>query len=59
MSKLLLTVRETADVLGISRSKVYELINRRELRSVHIDGCRRIPAAAVEDYVAQLLEEVA
>lgn len=59
MSKLLLTVREAADMLGISRSKAYELLGRGELRSVYIDGCRRVPVHALEEYVAKLLEEVA
>ena len=59
MSKLLLTVREAAEALGIGRSKVYDLMNRGALRSVYIDGCRRIPAAAVEEYVAELVAEVA
>lgn len=59
VGKLLLTVREAAEVLGIGRSKAYELMNRGELRSVYIDGCRRIPRQAVEEYVAKLLEGAA
>lgn len=57
--KLLLTVRETADMLGVGRSKTYELIGRGELHSVLIDGCRRVPTSAVEDYVNNLLAGVA
>lgn len=57
MSKLLVTVREASEMLGVGRSKVYDLLHRNELPSVHIDGCRRIPVAAVEEYVSQLLEE--
>lgn len=59
MRRLLLTVRETAEVLGVSRSKAYELLDRGALRSVYIDGCRRVPAAAVEEYVAELVAEAA
>lgn len=59
VNKLLLTVREAADMLGIGRSKAYELLARGELRSVYIDGCRRVPAHAVEEYVARLLQEAA
>lgn len=59
MSKLLLTVREAADMLGIGRSKTYELLGRGELRSVYIDGCRRVSTHAVREYVAKLLEEAA
>jgi excisionase family DNA binding protein len=51
---LLLTVEAAADVLAISRSKVYELLNAGIVESVRIDNCRRIPFAALEKYVAQL-----
>lgn len=59
VGKLLLTVQEAADMLGIGRSKAYELLGRGELRSVYIDGCRRVPVHAVQEYVAKLLEEAA
>ena len=59
MTKLLLTVREAADMLGIGRSKTYELINRGALRSVQIDGCRRVPAQALEEYVSELTGKAA
>jgi excisionase family DNA binding protein len=36
MEKLLLTVREAADVLSVSRSRVYELIYAEQLDSVKI-----------------------
>lgn len=57
MSRLLLTVPEAATALGVSRSKVYELITRRSLRSLRLDGCRRVPVEALEAYIAELLEE--
>ena len=44
MDKLLLTTDEAAQVLGIGRSKVYELLASRQLGSVKIGTCRRIPA---------------
>lgn len=56
-SRLLLTVPEAGAALGISRSKVYELIARRALRSVRIDGSRRVPVEALETYVAELLSD--
>lgn len=54
-SRLLLTVPEAAEALGLSRSKLYELITRRAVRSVRIDGSRRVPVEALEAYVADLL----
>jgi excisionase family DNA binding protein len=61
MSKLLLTVPEAAAALAISRSKLYELFAAGLVRSVRIDGSRRVPVEALETYVAGLLgqEEVA
>ena len=41
MDKLLLTPTEAAQVLGIGRSKVYELMQTGQLTSVHIGTCRR------------------
>lgn len=44
MDKLLFTPSEAAAVLGIGRSKVYELLSDGQLPSVRIDRCRHIPA---------------
>lgn len=55
--KLLLTPEEAADVLNVSRSRVYELLRDKVLRSVKIGKSRRIPTAAVHDYVTALLAE--
>lgn len=54
MEKLLLTPEETAEVMGIGRSKVYELLREGALESVRIGGSRRVPTAAVEEYVRRL-----
>jgi excisionase family DNA binding protein len=43
MEKLLLTAEETAEVLGIGRSKVYELLRSGAIQWVRIGACRRIP----------------
>lgn len=53
--RLLLTVPEAAAALAISRSKLYELLSAGTLLSVRIDGSRRIPVAALNAYVAELL----
>jgi excisionase family DNA binding protein len=57
MTRLLLTVPEAAEALAISRSKLYELIAGGLVRSVRIDGSRRVPVEALETYVATLLDQ--
>jgi excisionase family DNA binding protein len=54
--KLLLTVPEAAQALAISRSKLYELLASGAVRSIRIDGSRRIPLKALDDYVNALME---
>ena len=57
MDKLLLSPIEAAAHLGIGRSKVYELMRLGQLRSVKIGASRRIPQAALDDFIAALAEE--
>jgi excisionase family DNA binding protein len=57
MTRLLLTVPEAAEALAISRSKLYELLAAGLVRSVRIDGSRRVPLEALETYVATLLDK--
>jgi excisionase family DNA binding protein len=57
MTRLLLTVPEAAEALAISRSKLYELLAAGLVRSVRIDGSRRVPVGALETYVATLLDQ--
>ena len=56
---LLVRPEDAAQVLGIGRTKVYELIRSGALRSVRIDGLRRIPVAALAEFVAQLEDHAA
>ena len=57
MPRLLLTVPEAAETLAISRSKLYELLASGVIASIRIDGSRRIPVTALEEYVSRLLAE--
>jgi excisionase family DNA binding protein len=52
---LLLTVKEAAWILQISRTTVYELIYAGILSSVKIGSCRRIRRSDLEDYVQGLV----
>jgi len=56
MEKLLLSPAEAAAHLSIGRSKVYELMRLGQLRSVKIGALRRIPQAALADFIAALEE---
>jgi len=51
MTALLLTVEEAAEALAIGRTKAYELIDSGALRSVKIGRCRRVPVAAMHEFV--------
>ena len=59
MERLLLSPEEAAEVLGVGRSRVYDLMRRRELASVRIGKSRRVPVAAVRAYVELLTEREA
>lgn len=54
MEKLLLTPEEAAEVLGVCRSKVYELLRVGALDSVRVGGSRRILTVALHEFVEQL-----
>ncbi|MFI7147306.1 helix-turn-helix domain-containing protein [Nonomuraea sp. NPDC050022] len=57
MTRLLLTVPEAAKALAISRSKLYQLIASGAVASLRIDGSRRIPISALNDYITRLATE--
>jgi excisionase family DNA binding protein len=57
MEKLLLKPEEAAEVLGVGRSTVYDLLRLRLLRSVKIGRYRRIPADACRELVDRLVAE--
>ncbi len=52
--RLLFRVGEAAEMLGIGRSKTWELVARGDLESLKIDGSRRITRSAIEAYVERL-----
>lgn len=57
--RLLYSVREAADLLSIGRVKLYELLAAGKIESVKLDGSRRIPREALEDYVDRLRAQAA
>ena len=53
-NRLLLTVEEAADRLGIGRSLMYELIGCGQIASIRVGRLRRVPLESLTDYVAAL-----
>jgi excisionase family DNA binding protein len=53
-TKLLLTVEEAADRLGVGRTLMYALIRTGEVESVQIGRLRRVRPADLEAYAARL-----
>ncbi len=51
---LLKTIIEAAEDLRVGRSTVYELIRTKQLETVKIGRCTRVPAASITAFVAQL-----
>lgn len=58
MTKLL-TVSEAAAELRLSRSQVYELLKRGELRALSIGKSRRITPAELDRFIANKAETTA
>jgi excisionase family DNA binding protein len=42
-----------AKLLDMSKSKIYEMIQRNEIPFVRLGGCLRIPMSALDDLVAK------
>jgi len=51
MEKLLLKPSEVAQILGIGRSLVYELIARKEIPSIRLGRCIRIPSESLQHWL--------
>jgi excisionase family DNA binding protein len=54
--RLMLRPTETADAIGVSRSKAYELIARGEIPSVKVGGCVRVPVEHLRAWIARQVE---
>jgi excisionase family DNA binding protein len=50
MEPVFLTVEETAGVLRISRTRVFDLIRTNRLRSSKFGRVRRIPVSAIREF---------
>ena len=57
MEKLLLKPLEAAQVLGIGRSLMYELITRGEIPSVRLGRCLRVSKESLQKWIREQEEE--
>ena len=55
--KLLLKPAEAAEVIGVSRSRAYELIGSGQIPSIRIGGSVRVPVAALRAWIDERLAE--
>ena len=57
--RLLMSPAEAAQMLGIGRTKLYELIATGQLRPVHIGRCCRLPNDELQSFVGRLRHQEA
>jgi excisionase family DNA binding protein len=55
--KVLVSVDEAAAMLSLGRTLVWELVRKKELRSVKVGRTRRILVSSVHEYVEKLLTQ--
>ena len=55
--RLLLTVAEAGEALGIGRTLCYELVLKGELPSVKLGRARRVPVASLQAWVERRVAE--
>lgn len=55
--KLLLRPDEAADALSLGRSKLYEMLQTGELRSVRAGRARRVPVEALREWISAQTDE--
>ena len=54
---ILVSVAEAARMLSIRRTAALELVRKHRIKSVKIGRMRRLPIAAIEEYVQRLMDE--
>jgi excisionase family DNA binding protein len=54
---ILVSVADAAQLLSIGRTAVWELVRKQKIKSVKIGRTRRVPIAAIQDYIQRLLDE--
>jgi excisionase family DNA binding protein len=57
LDRELLTPRQVAQVLELSRSRVYQLLGAGDIRSVKVGASRRIPRTCLTEYIDTLIAD--
>jgi excisionase family DNA binding protein len=57
MERLLLKPTEAAEVIGLGRSKTYQLISSGAIPSVRIGKSVRVPVAALRTWIEKQIQE--
>ena len=55
MYPLLISIAETGSMLGLGRTKIYELLNSGELNSARVGGRRLVEFASAERFARECL----
>lgn len=55
--RILLTIEEAAEQLGIGRTLMYKLISNGEIDSIRIGRLCRVPTTAIQNYAHGLVSE--
>jgi len=53
---ILVTVAELATMLNLGRTATWELVRKHKIKSIKIGRTRRVPVAAIQEYIDRLLE---
>ena len=59
MEPCLLNMTEASKLLGIGRTKLYELVKDEKIRTVKIGKSRRVPPSEITRLVEELMAETA
>jgi excisionase family DNA binding protein len=57
--KLMLRPAEAAEAIGVSRSKLYEMIAAKEIPSIVVSGCTRVPVEALQAWITEEIQKAA
>ena len=55
--RLMLTVEQAAEALGIGRTTMFALVKSGQIQSIRIGRLRRVPADAIDTYAQRLATE--
>jgi excisionase family DNA binding protein len=56
---ILVSVVDAAQLVSIGRTVAWELVRKQKIKSVKIGRTRRVPIAAIQEYIQQLMDDVA